>query len=315
MVKTAFVRSVKPARAAMAAVEKFSAQPFIEGPTKSKTAAKSRRPGEDEGAVAAALAGDEDLGRGARLGVGELAVQVADEVAAERGEEEDAEDGAEQGHEEDLEEGRAALEAEDVDRGHREDRAAGHDPGGGPDREDVDVLEEGRGAPGEDAHDEDREAHREDRDRDGRLDPLAELQRDVGGGGGEDDRPEDALDDASATVTSGTRCRRGHHAARSARRGRGRGRRSRGGGRRARDVGPGWSVMARAQDRLLVLLDHRGGHPTGERGGSAARPRRRPRGRGRGSGGAVRARCRAGGGTSSGPTVSSTSRSRGKAGS
>jgi hypothetical protein len=40
IVKTAFVRSVKPVRPGIAAVEKFSAQPFIEGPTKSKTAAK-----------------------------------------------------------------------------------------------------------------------------------------------------------------------------------------------------------------------------------------------------------------------------------
>ncbi len=40
MVKTAFVRSVKPERPVIAAVEKFSAQPFMEGPTKSKTAAK-----------------------------------------------------------------------------------------------------------------------------------------------------------------------------------------------------------------------------------------------------------------------------------
>ena len=40
MVKTAFVRSVKPERAVIAAVEKFSAQPFIDGPTKSKAAAR-----------------------------------------------------------------------------------------------------------------------------------------------------------------------------------------------------------------------------------------------------------------------------------
>ncbi len=39
IVNTALYLSVKPLRASMAPVEKFSAQAFIEGPTKSNTAA------------------------------------------------------------------------------------------------------------------------------------------------------------------------------------------------------------------------------------------------------------------------------------
>ena len=39
MVKTALTRSVSPESAPMALVVKFSAQPRMEGPTKSKTAA------------------------------------------------------------------------------------------------------------------------------------------------------------------------------------------------------------------------------------------------------------------------------------
>ena len=38
---TALVRSVNPASAPIEALEKFSAQPFIDGPTKSNTAATS----------------------------------------------------------------------------------------------------------------------------------------------------------------------------------------------------------------------------------------------------------------------------------
>ena len=127
---------------------------------------------------------------------------------------------------------------------------------------------------------EGREAHRQDRDRDGRLDALAQLEGDVGGGRREDDRPEDALDDrAEGDLGHGGRRRE----------------------RRARSVSPGCELAEGVLGEADVL---RGGGlggrswwapgqgcyassyfvdaPIRRRGatarGSRARPRRRPRG-------------------------------------
>ena len=59
---------------------------------------------QDHRLLSAFLAGDEDLRRGRRLGEGELAVHIFDEVFPERDQEEDSQKSAERGGEEHLEE-------------------------------------------------------------------------------------------------------------------------------------------------------------------------------------------------------------------
>ena len=113
-------------------------------------------------------------------GYGKLAVHLADEVAAQRDQEEHAEAAAGQADEDRLH--RMRIELEDVERGQRED-GAGHDRAGdAADAGDDDVLEQ-RGTARVDA----READGEDRDGDGRFHHLPDLQARVGGGDGEDD--------------------------------------------------------------------------------------------------------------------------------
>ena len=70
---------------------------------------------------AALLAGDEDLGDRGRLGIRELPVHLAHEVAAQRDQEEDAEAAAGEADEDRLPGVR--VELQDVERRQREDRA------------------------------------------------------------------------------------------------------------------------------------------------------------------------------------------------
>ena len=137
---------------------------------------------------AALLAGDEHLGDRRRLGVGQLAVHLAYEVAAQRDEEEDAEAAARQADEDRLH--RVRIELEDVERRQREHRAGDHGARGAADAREDDVLEQRRAAP-VDA----RQADREDRDRDRRLHHLADLQPRVGRREREDDAEEQAPED------------------------------------------------------------------------------------------------------------------------
>ena len=180
----------------MAAVEKVSEKALRVGAGEVVDGRGRRRPGQHHRAAPAAVAGHQDLGGGARLGEGQLAVQVEREVAAEGGQQQHAEHGAEQRDQEDLPEAGAPLQPEDVDRRHGEDRAAGDDPGGGADGQHVDVLQQRRG-PAQGARQHRGEPHGEDGDGDGRLDPLPQLERDVGGGGGEDRRPDHPLHDGA----------------------------------------------------------------------------------------------------------------------
>ena len=79
------------------------------------------------GLRAALLAGDQHFGDGGGLGIGQQAVHVAHEVAAQRNQEEHAEAAARQADEDGLH--RMRIELQDVERGQGED-GAGHDRAG-----------------------------------------------------------------------------------------------------------------------------------------------------------------------------------------
>jgi hypothetical protein len=134
------------------------------------------------------LPGDEHLGDRGRLGERELAMGLADEVAPQRDEEEDAQRPAREADEDGLPGMR--VELQDVERRQREDRTGDHGPGHAADAGDDDVLDDRR-APPVDAGQPDGE----DRDGDGRLHHLADLEAGVGGGHGEDEGEERAPQD------------------------------------------------------------------------------------------------------------------------
>ena len=92
------------------------------------------------GLRAAFFAGDQHLGDGGGLGVGEHAVHVAHEVAAQRDEEEHAQAAAREADEDGLH--GVGIELQDVERGQGED-GAGHDAAGhAADAGDDDVLKQ-----------------------------------------------------------------------------------------------------------------------------------------------------------------------------
>jgi hypothetical protein len=103
---------------------------------------------------AALLARDEDLGDRGRLGIRELAVHVADEVAAQGNEKQDAQAAAGETDEDRLP--GMGIELQDVERGQGEDRSRDHGARNAADAGDDDVLKEAR-APAVDAGQADRE--------------------------------------------------------------------------------------------------------------------------------------------------------------
>ena len=140
------------------------------------------------GALAAALAADQDLGGRGRLGEGILPVHVLDEVFPEGNEEQDAEHAAEQRGKEHLPE--VHLQAQDIDGGQGEDGARYDYARTGADGLDDHILPqtaflaEGGG-----------ESDGEDSDRDGRFEDLADLEAEIGRCGGEDDGHQKAYRD------------------------------------------------------------------------------------------------------------------------
>ena len=135
------------------------------------------------GLRAALFAGDQHLGDGGGFGVRQLAVHVAHEVAAQRDQEQHAQAAAREADEDGLH--RVRVELQNVERRQREDGARHHGAGQPADAGDDDVLEQA-GAARIGA----RQADGQDRDGDGRLHHLPDLQARVGGGDGEDDAEE-----------------------------------------------------------------------------------------------------------------------------
>ena len=130
-----------------------------------------RRPEPGEhglGHLAAALAGDEHLGAGRALGIGELAVLLDDERAPHRHHHQHADDAAHRGEGHDLEDVEVFLGpavGDEEERGDREDDAGGDRLAGRADRLDDVVLEDGGLA--EPLEDRDRQDRDRDRGRDG----------------------------------------------------------------------------------------------------------------------------------------------------
>ncbi len=136
-------------------------------------------------ALAAALAADQHLRGSRRLRERILAVLLLDEVFPERDQEQDAQHAAEQRAEEHLHE--IHVQSEDVDGRQGEHRAGHDDARAGADALDDDVLAQRAflfGGTGE--------ADRQDGDRNGCLEHLAHLQAQIGRGGREDDRHDQA---------------------------------------------------------------------------------------------------------------------------
>ena len=100
------------------------------------------------GELAPALAGDEHVGAGRALGIGQHAVLLDDERAAQRHHHQDPEDPAGKGEHGDLEVVEEALPAvaEEEQRRHGEDHPGGHRLAGRADRLDDVVLEDRRAA-------------------------------------------------------------------------------------------------------------------------------------------------------------------------
>ena len=128
------------------------------------------------GELAAALAGDEHVGAGRALGIGEHAVLLDDERAAQRHHHQDAEDAAGEGEHRDLEvvEEALAAVAEEEQRRHGEDDPRGHRLAGRADRLDDVVLEDRRAAEPL----QDRDGEHGDRDRRADRQPGAQPEVD-----------------------------------------------------------------------------------------------------------------------------------------
>ena len=142
---------------------------------------------EGHGLLAPGFAGDQDLGRGRGLGEGELAVLLDAEVAPEGRQEQDAEAAAEEGRQEDLDD--VGRQAEDVQGRDGEDGPGDERAGGGADRLEDDVLQDGAlplidvaDADGQDGH------------RDGRLGDRPDLEAQVGDREGEEEGHEQPPD-------------------------------------------------------------------------------------------------------------------------
>ena len=141
------------------------------------------------GLVATLGTADEHLCGGCRLGEGILAVHVADEVFAERDEEQDADDTAQQRADEHLHERDShlgILSLQDIDGRQGEDGTSHDDARAGTYRLDDDVLAQRvlslRGR---------RHTHGDDGDGNGSLEHLAHLQSQVGSSGREDHGHDD----------------------------------------------------------------------------------------------------------------------------
>ena len=120
-------------------------------------------------------------------------MHLLDEVFPEGDEEEDADDAAQEGGQEHLEEGGGHLRVvgifrlKDVDGGEGEDGSCHDGARTGTDALDDDILAQGVLALGGGGG-----SHGDDGDGDGGLEHLAYLQSEVGGGGGEQHRHDDA---------------------------------------------------------------------------------------------------------------------------
>ena len=163
--------------------------PHLEGGHEEVVDAGERRGLEQELRLrAAALAGHEDFGDGGGLGIRELAVRLADEVAPQGNEEQDAQAAAREADEDRLR--RVRLEAQRVERRQREDGAGDDGAGRAADPGEDHVLEQRRAAP-VDA----RQADRQDGDRDRGLHHLPDLQPGVRRCHREDDAQRQAPED------------------------------------------------------------------------------------------------------------------------
>src|SRR5208337_1050943 len=137
------------------------------------------------GLGAALLTGDQNLGDRRGFGKGKLAMHLADEIAAQRNEKQNAQAAAGQADEDGLH--RMGIKVEDVERRHSEDGAGHHAAGGAAHAGDDHVLQHG-GATAVHA----RQTDGEDGDGNRRLHSLANLQGGVGRSHAENDAQQRA---------------------------------------------------------------------------------------------------------------------------
>ena len=138
--------------------------------------------------VAASLTGEKHLRGGSGFGEGIFPVHVFDKIFSERNEKENSECSAQQGGEENLQEIDGEFRIfvlKDVERGERKDGTGDNHAGAGSDALNDDVFAQRIFAVSCAA-----ESDGDDGDGDGGFKNLTDLQAEIGGGGGEENRHE-----------------------------------------------------------------------------------------------------------------------------